>query len=53
MLAAVGPECPAEPVPKCTGHMVYGRARRTAGRRTCPVPPGQWLWSPEPTHPAL
>ena len=38
--------------PKYTGHMVYGRIRKRNGRRA-PVPPDQWLWSPEPTHPAI
>ena len=38
--------------PKYTGHMVYGRVRKRNGRRL-PAPPDQWLWSPEPTHPAI
>jgi site-specific DNA recombinase len=38
--------------PKYTGHMVFGRRRKTNGKMT-PVPPGQWLWSDEPTHPAI
>jgi site-specific DNA recombinase len=38
--------------PKYTGHMVYGRHRRRNGHRT-PVPADQWLWSPEPVHPAI
>jgi site-specific DNA recombinase len=38
--------------PKYTGHMVYGRVRKRNGRRL-PVPPDQWLWSPEPTHPQI
>ena len=38
--------------PKYTGHMVYGRIRKRNGRRA-PVPPDQWLWSPEPTHPVI
>jgi site-specific DNA recombinase len=38
--------------PKYTGHMVLGR-RRKAGGKTRPVPPSEWLWSPEPTHPAI
>jgi site-specific DNA recombinase len=43
--------------PKYTGHVVYGRTRKTnpadsrANRR--PVAPGQWIWTPEPVHPAL
>ena len=32
--------------------MVYGRTRKRNGRRV-PVPPDQWLWSPEPVHPAI
>jgi site-specific DNA recombinase len=40
--------------PKYTGHMVYGRTRKTGtGRKARPVPPDQWIWSPEPVHPAL
>ena len=38
--------------PKYTGHMVYGRIRKRNGRRVT-VPPGEWLWSPEPVHPAI
>jgi site-specific DNA recombinase len=38
--------------PKYTGHMVFGRLRTRNGHRT-PVPPDQWLWSPEPVHPAI
>ena len=38
--------------PKYTGHMVYGRHRTRNGRRT-PAPQDQWLWSPEPVHPAI
>jgi len=38
--------------PKYTGHMVYGRVRNRNGRRVT-VPADQWLWSPQPTHPAL
>jgi site-specific DNA recombinase len=38
--------------PKYTGHMVYGRRRTRNGRRTR-VPADQWLWSPEPVHPAI
>jgi hypothetical protein len=38
--------------PKYTGHMVYGRTRKRNGRRT-PAPADQWLWSPEPVHPAI
>ena len=39
--------------PKYTGHMVFGRTRKTPGGRTIQVPPDQWLWSPQPTHPAI
>jgi site-specific DNA recombinase len=38
--------------PKYTGHMVYGRIRKRNGRRVT-VPPAEWLWSPEPVHPAI
>ena len=39
--------------PKYTGHMVFGRRRKTTGRRSQPAPPDQWTWSPEPSHPAI
>ena len=40
--------------PKYTGYMVFGRTRTPKGQKKArPVPPAQWLWSPEPTHPAL
>ena len=40
--------------PKYTGHMVYGRTRKTpSSRKARPVPPEQWIWSPEPVHPPL
>jgi site-specific DNA recombinase len=39
--------------PKYTGHMVFGRTRATPGGRSVQVPEDQWLWSPEPTHPAI
>jgi site-specific DNA recombinase len=39
--------------PKYTGHMVYGRRRKLRSGRTVTVPEDQWLWSPEPTHPAI
>ena len=32
--------------------MVFGR-HRTVNGNTRPVPPAQWIWSPEPAHPAL
>ena len=38
--------------PKYTGHMVYGRIRKRNGRRVT-VPESEWLWSPEPVHPAI
>jgi hypothetical protein len=38
--------------PKYTGHMVFGRTTKKGGRRR-PVPPEQWIWSPEPTHPPI
>lgn len=38
--------------PKYTGYMVLGRTRKIGGT-TRPMPPDQWLWSPEPTHTAL
>jgi site-specific DNA recombinase len=38
--------------PKYTGHMVYGRVRKRNGRRVT-VPASEWLWSPEPVHPAI
>jgi len=40
--------------PKYTGHMVYGRTRTTGNStKPRPVPPEQWIWSPQPTHPAI
>jgi site-specific DNA recombinase len=41
--------------PKYTGFMVYGRHRNTGrGRRRMRlVPPEQWIWSPQPGHPAI
>jgi site-specific DNA recombinase len=43
--------------PKYTGHMVYGRTRKTdphdsRGPRR-PVKPENWIWTPQPVHPAL
>jgi site-specific DNA recombinase len=38
--------------PKYTGHMVYGRVRKQHGRKVA-VPLDQWVWSAEPTHPAI
>ncbi len=42
--------------PKYTGYMVWGRRKRNGPGRTAAalkVPADQWLWSPEPPHPAL
>jgi site-specific DNA recombinase len=38
--------------PKYTGYMVFGRRRKT-GRRFRYTPPAEWLWSPQPAHPAI
>ena len=38
--------------PKYTGHMVYGRTRKHNGTKR-PVPPDQWIWTPEPVHPPI
>ena len=38
--------------PKYTGHMVYGRRRNHNGRAR-PVPPDQWIWTPETVHPPI
>ncbi len=38
--------------PKYTGYMVFGRKRTVNGKKRR-VPPSEWLWSPEPSHPAL
>lgn len=38
--------------PKYTGYMVFGRTSKSSGKTTT-LPQDQWLWSPEPTHPAL
>jgi hypothetical protein len=38
--------------PKYTGYMVFGRKRTINGKKR-PVPPADWLWSPQPSHPAL
>src|ERR1017187_2309717 len=53
------PACPYGPCPppilrnpKYTGHMVFGRTRKTSGI-TRAVPPSEWLWSPEPSPPAI
>src|SRR6185437_11942660 len=39
--------------PKYTGHMVYGRTATRNGKRGHRTDPGQWLWSPQPTHPPI
>jgi hypothetical protein len=42
--------------PKYTGYQVFGRRRRVPGgrrRRFRLAPRDQWLWSPDPTHPAI
>ena len=39
--------------PKYTGHMVYGRRRTRHRPQRLRVPRDQWLWTPEPVHPAL
>src|SRR5579875_3109293 len=38
--------------PKYTGYMVYGRRRKINGKYRY-TPPAEWLWSPQPTHPAI
>jgi site-specific DNA recombinase len=38
--------------PKYTGHQVMGRRRRKGGKKIW-APPQEWIWTPEPTHPAL
>src|SRR5690348_16707772 len=38
--------------PKYTGHMVYGRRRRSPAGHHQSVPQAEWLWSPQPAHPA-
>jgi site-specific DNA recombinase len=39
---------------KYTGHMVYGRRRKTGCRRMAlRRPPELWIWSDEPAHPAI
>jgi site-specific DNA recombinase len=40
--------------PKYTGHMVYGRRRKTGRSKTRRmVPAEQWIWSEQPAHPAI
>lgn len=38
--------------PKYTGHMVWGRTSSRTGRWHR-LPEQDWVWSPEPTHPAI
>jgi site-specific DNA recombinase len=38
--------------PKYTGHQVLGRRRHKAGKKIW-TPATEWIWSAEPTHPAL
>jgi site-specific DNA recombinase len=38
--------------PKYTGYQVYGRRRKVNGK-VRPVPRDQWIWSPQPAHPAI
>ncbi len=38
--------------PRYTGHQVMGRRRRKGGKKIW-TPPDEWIWTPEPTHPAL
>jgi len=39
--------------PKYTGYQVLGRTHITGPTRRVEVPPEQWIWSREATHPAL
>ncbi len=38
--------------PKYTGHQVMGRRKRKGGKKLW-TPASEWIWTPEPTHPAL
>ena len=38
--------------PTYSGYMVFGRKRTINGKKR-PVPQSDWLWSPQPSHPAL
>jgi hypothetical protein len=38
--------------PKYTGYMVYGRRHKVHGKVRA-VPRDKWIWSPQPTHPAI
>jgi hypothetical protein len=39
--------------PKYTGYQVLGRTHITGPGKKVPVPPDKWIWSTQPTHPAL
>jgi hypothetical protein len=39
--------------PKYTGYQVIGRRHHTSPGKRADVPPEQWIWSAQPTHPAL
>jgi hypothetical protein len=39
--------------PKYTGYQVLGRTHITSPGKRVDVPPEQWIWSAQPTHPAL
>ncbi len=39
--------------PKYTGYMVWNRRAHGKSTGTRRRPPDQWVWSPEPTHPAI
>jgi hypothetical protein len=39
--------------PKYTGYMVWNRRAHGKSTGTRRRPPDQWIWSPEPTHPAI
>jgi hypothetical protein len=39
--------------PKYTGYQVLGRRHQVTPTRQVTVPPDKWIWSRQPTHPAL
>ena len=39
--------------PKYTGYQVLGRRHKISPRKMVDVPPEKWIWSRQPTHPAL
>jgi DNA invertase Pin-like site-specific DNA recombinase len=39
--------------PKYTGYQVLGRRHQVAPGKVVTVPPEKWIWSRQPTHPAL